>query len=59
MTGLPRGICPVCGKSVALRKGGLLREHYVYRPQLEQELDKPLGRVRVCEGSAQPGVFQA
>ncbi len=24
---LPRGICPVCGDDVALRKGGLVREH--------------------------------
>lgn len=24
---LPRGKCPVCGKSVALRKEGVLREH--------------------------------
>ena len=53
MTALPRGTCPVCGKSVALRKGGLLREHYVYRPQLEQQPEIPMGRVRVCEGTAQ------
>ena len=24
---LPRGICPVCGRDVALRNGGLIREH--------------------------------
>lgn len=54
MSALPRGTCPVCGKSVALRVNGLLREHYVYRPQREQEPAKPMGRVRVCEGSAGP-----
>jgi hypothetical protein len=41
----------VCGQTVALRKGGQLREHYVYRPQAEQDLTTPLGRMRVCEGS--------
>lgn len=24
---LPRGTCPSCGRNVALRKGGLVREH--------------------------------
>lgn len=23
----PRGVCPVCAKDVALRRGGLIREH--------------------------------
>lgn len=27
MTPLPRGICPICGRDVALRKGELVREH--------------------------------
>lgn len=27
MTPLPRGHCPLCGSDVALRKGGLVREH--------------------------------
>lgn len=27
MTRLPRAICPVCGRGVALRRGGQLREH--------------------------------
>jgi len=54
MTALPRGICPVCGGNTALRKGDLVREHYVYRPQREQEPEKPLGRVRTCEGSGRP-----
>jgi hypothetical protein len=35
-----------------VRVTGELREHYVYRPQREQEPEKPMGRVRVCEGSA-------
>lgn len=24
---LPRGVCPVCGRDVTLRRGGQLREH--------------------------------
>lgn len=51
MPPLPRGICPICRKSVALRSDGQLREHYVYKPQQEQDTTKPLGRVRICEGS--------
>lgn len=57
MPSLPRGVCPVCGKSVALRNpiaGERLRrfrEHYVYRPQAEQDPTTTLGRVRPCEGS--------
>ena len=39
---LPRGKCPVCGGDVALRKGGLVREHFGDAPQ------------RVCPGSGQP-----
>lgn len=27
MPELPRGTCPVCGRDVALRAGGALREH--------------------------------
>jgi len=53
VTALPRTVCPVCGKSVALRRRGELREHYVYRPQAEQDPTAPLGRMRVCEGSGQ------
>jgi len=52
VTPLPRGTCPVCGKSVALRTNGALREHYVYKPQREQRPAETMGRVRVCEGSA-------
>lgn len=51
MTALPRGRCPKCHQDVALRKGGLLREHYVYRAQADQDVTVPLGRVRTCEGS--------
>jgi competence CoiA-like predicted nuclease len=51
MTALPRGRCPVCGADVALRKGGKVREHYVYRAQADQDLTVPMGRMRVCEGS--------
>lgn len=52
MSKLPRATCPTCGKDVAVRVNGALREHYVYRPQAEQQPELPLGRVRVCEGGA-------
>lgn len=51
MSALPRGRCPVCTKDVALRVGGQIREHYVYRAQRDQDPTTPLGRVRVCKGS--------
>lgn len=51
---LPRGRCPICGADVALRKGGLVREHRVYLPQREQDLSTPLGRTTVCAGSGLP-----
>lgn len=51
MPPLPRGTCPVCRADVALRKGGLVREHRVYLPQREQDTTTHLGRTRVCEGS--------
>lgn len=51
MTALPRAACPVCHKSVAVRTTGQLREHYVYRPQAEQDPSTTLGRMRVCRGS--------
>ncbi len=56
MSALPRGTCHVCGNVVALRKNGDTREHYVYRPQAEQDPSRPLGRVRTCEGSGYPSV---
>jgi hypothetical protein len=28
MGALPRAICPLCGRNVALRRGGELREHW-------------------------------
>lgn len=51
MPPLPRGECPVCHQDVALRNGGQLREHYVYRLQAEQDVTTHMGRMRVCEGS--------
>jgi len=55
---LPRGVCPVCGHDVALRKNGLVREHWV-REQVMGD-----GEVRVvvanpfsgevCAGSGEP-----
>ena len=46
-----RPICAKCGKHTPLRKNGTFREHYVYRPQAEQDPTVPLGRVRTCPGS--------
>jgi hypothetical protein len=44
MTALSRGFCPVCGRQVALRKRGLVREHRSY------------GSVGpVCIGAGRPG----
>ena len=51
MPPLPRGTCPICGQTVALRKDNLVREHRVYLPQREQDPTTHLGRTRVCEGS--------
>ncbi len=34
MTSLPRATCPVCGGDIALRRGGLLREHPDHRHSL-------------------------
>ena len=36
---LPRGRCPVCGRDVALRKNGIIREH------------RAPGETRVCRGA--------
>ena len=58
MTALPRGYCSVCGDDVALRKGGLVREHRVLRPH--REMNATTGRYRhpisadVCTGSGKP-----
>ncbi len=54
MSALPRGRCPVCGSDVALRRGGLIREHRVYLPQREQDPTTHLGRTGVCPGSGAP-----
>lgn len=54
MSPLPRGTCQECGGDVALRKGGLVREHHVYRPQREQDTTTHLGRMKVCAGSGKP-----
>jgi hypothetical protein len=40
----PRGTCPLCGADVALRKGGLVREHRDFRSSSRS----------VCAGSGQP-----
>lgn len=45
---LQRGICPSCGRSVALRKGKLVREH-----RRDAKLAKHLGLDpdKICTGS--------
>lgn len=52
MTPLPRGKCPVCRADVALRKGGVLREHPDHRHELYATGQND--RVPTCEGSARP-----
>jgi hypothetical protein len=54
VTSLPRATCPHCGKSVPVRRNGMLREHYVYRPQQEQVNTSHLGRMETCAGSGGP-----
>jgi hypothetical protein len=51
---LPRGTCPACHRDVALRVGGLVREHRVYLSQLDQDPSTRLGRLTVCEGAGRP-----
>jgi hypothetical protein len=46
MSTLPRGTCRLCNKRVALRKGGLVREH---RSE----------RAPVCRGSGKPAKERA
>jgi hypothetical protein len=48
---LPRGSCPVCHADVALRKGGVVREHKDQRHELYATGQSEL--VPVCEGSGQ------
>lgn len=55
VTALPRGYCPVCGKTVALRQGGLVREHTP--PPADSDAVEP-GR-SVCRGAALPGLSSA
>jgi hypothetical protein len=54
MPPLPRGTCRDCGADVALRNGGLVREHRVLLSQLEQRPDLARGRTGVCIGSGLP-----
>ena len=45
---LPRGVCPECGRDVALRRGGKLREHRFINT-VGKRRGKPSGVV--CAGS--------
>lgn len=57
MSGLPRGICPVCQMEVALRRNRDTREHFDgYLPQAEQKPELTNGRMKKCEGSGQPAI---
>lgn len=51
MTALPRGKCPLCGADVALRKGGLVREH-VGSLRWDGARHGSFPRKRVCRGTA-------
>lgn len=53
MGALPRGICSVCGGDVALRKGGLVREHprWVLGPGYKPQKGAGTG---TCPGSGRP-----
>lgn len=53
---LPRGWCPDCGSTAAVRSNGVLRQHYIYLPQQQQDPTRPLGRVTVCPGSGKAPV---
>jgi hypothetical protein len=53
MPSLPRGICPTCYREVALRKGGLVREHLSRRLRRLHSLHI---YVDPCPGSGQPSV---
>jgi hypothetical protein len=48
---LPVGGAARCGRFRITRRGGLVREHRVYRAQREQDTTTHLGRTRICEGS--------
>jgi hypothetical protein len=47
MSRLPRGRCPVCRADVALRKGGLVRQHKAP----DDERDVPRDEFGWCAGS--------
>lgn len=51
MTALPRGICPVCGRSVALRKAELVREHTRKISQRQPGWARPYMVNVFCNGS--------
>lgn len=48
MPKLPRAICHVCHRDVAVRSNGDLREHEVW--------DRTTGRYKKCAGSGMKGV---
>lgn len=50
MTALPRGKCPRCWSEVALRKGGLVREHRAPRTWNKKTHDESKDN-GVCRGS--------
>lgn len=56
VTPLPRGYCPLCGKSVALRNGGEVREHTPAPGSPDSFREQGHS---VCRGSALPGLRSA
>ncbi len=52
MTTLPRGRCPVCGREVALRVNGTVREHWP--PAAVAGGPRALSSVVPCDGSGMP-----
>jgi hypothetical protein len=48
----PRGRCPRCLRDVALRAGGLVREHRIPLPDGATETS----RLPICRGGGEPGL---
>lgn len=51
MAELPRALCPVCQRVVALRNGGLVREHKQLRPHRARLDERTRDAFDRCRGS--------
>lgn len=49
---LPRGVCPECGNDVAVRKGGLIREHHRRQSSGPPAFSAPKGEWVGCSAMA-------